>query len=108
MLLPKCSDRRLRSLRRSGAPMEPSTSPRGLSPIYSNWGLRPLMRSCAPVSLQPFCIVVCSLRWKQVEHGAVGSLVVRASHSRPEGLGSMPPNTLRAHTEYVLVKSVVP
>ncbi|GFW25801.1 hypothetical protein TNCV_1310611 [Trichonephila clavipes] len=25
---------------------------------------------------------------------AVGSLVVRASDSRPEGLGSMPPNTL--------------
>ncbi|GFU82724.1 hypothetical protein TNCV_265211 [Trichonephila clavipes] len=36
----------------------------------------------------------------------VGSLVVRASNSRPEGLGSMPPNTLRVHTEYVLVKSV--
>ncbi|GFU94442.1 hypothetical protein TNCV_2644301 [Trichonephila clavipes] len=37
---------------------------------------------------------------------AVGSLVVRASDSRPEGLGSMPvpPNTLRVHTEYVLVK----
>ncbi|GFW98486.1 hypothetical protein TNCV_3791171 [Trichonephila clavipes] len=34
---------------------------------------------------------------------AVGSLVVRASDSRPEGLGS---NTLRLHTEYVLVKSV--
>ncbi|GFX25063.1 uncharacterized protein TNCV_4260301 [Trichonephila clavipes] len=32
----------------------------------------------------------------------------RASDSRPEGLGSMPPNTLRAHTEYVLVKSVGP
>ncbi|GFY15482.1 uncharacterized protein TNCV_1572931 [Trichonephila clavipes] len=39
---------------------------------------------------------------------AVGSLVVRASDSRPEGLGSMPPNTLRVHTEYVLVKSVGP
>ncbi|GFT20931.1 hypothetical protein TNCV_3130851 [Trichonephila clavipes] len=25
----------------------------------------------------------------------MGSLVVRASDSRPEGLGSMPPNTLR-------------
>ncbi|GFV78310.1 hypothetical protein TNCV_94701 [Trichonephila clavipes] len=39
---------------------------------------------------------------------AVGSLVVRASDSRPEGLGSMPmpSNTLRVHTEYVLVKSV--
>ncbi|GFV05083.1 hypothetical protein TNCV_222981 [Trichonephila clavipes] len=36
----------------------------------------------------------------------VGRLVVRASDSRPEGLGSMPPNTLRVHTEYVLVKSV--
>ncbi|GFV53654.1 uncharacterized protein TNCV_1042611 [Trichonephila clavipes] len=40
--------------------------------------------------------------------GAVGSIVVRASDSRPEGLGSMPPNTLRVHTEYVLVKSVGP
>ncbi|GFU30494.1 uncharacterized protein TNCV_1687511 [Trichonephila clavipes] len=41
---------------------------------------------------------------------AVGSLVVRASDFRPEGLGSMPvpPNTLRVHTEYVLVKSVGP
>ncbi|GFV41778.1 uncharacterized protein TNCV_3629291 [Trichonephila clavipes] len=36
----------------------------------------------------------------------MGSLVVRASDSRPEDLGSMPPNTLRVHTEYVLVKSV--
>ncbi|GFY29207.1 uncharacterized protein TNCV_4723351 [Trichonephila clavipes] len=39
---------------------------------------------------------------------ALGSLVVRASNSRPEGLGSMPPNTLRVHSEYVLVKSVGP
>ncbi|GFY28138.1 hypothetical protein TNCV_4394721 [Trichonephila clavipes] len=39
---------------------------------------------------------------------AVGSPVVRASDSRPEGLGSVPPNTLRVHTEYVLVKSVDP
>ncbi|GFV38236.1 hypothetical protein TNCV_4792221 [Trichonephila clavipes] len=41
---------------------------------------------------------------------AVGSLVIRASDSRPEGLGSMPvpPNTLQEHTEYVLVKSVGP
>ncbi|GFV48933.1 uncharacterized protein TNCV_257581, partial [Trichonephila clavipes] len=39
---------------------------------------------------------------------AVGSLVVRASDSRPEGLGSMPPTTLRVHTEYGLVKSVGP
>ncbi|GFV12371.1 hypothetical protein TNCV_4855281, partial [Trichonephila clavipes] len=31
---------------------------------------------------------------------AVGSLVARASDSRPEGMGSMPvpPNTLRVHT----------
>ncbi|GFV91752.1 hypothetical protein TNCV_4763171 [Trichonephila clavipes] len=38
------------------------------------------------------------------------NLVVRASDSRPEGLGSMPDplNVLRVHTEYVLVKSVVP
>ncbi|GFU65643.1 uncharacterized protein TNCV_635661 [Trichonephila clavipes] len=41
---------------------------------------------------------------------AVGSLMVTASDSRPEGLGSMPgpPNTLRVHTEYVLVKSEGP
>ncbi|PRD22138.1 UNVERIFIED_CONTAM: hypothetical protein NCL1_49928 [Trichonephila clavipes] len=41
---------------------------------------------------------------------AVDSLVVRASDSRPEGLGSkpMPPNILRVHTEYVLIKSVGP
>ncbi|GFY31069.1 uncharacterized protein TNCV_4359761 [Trichonephila clavipes] len=32
----------------------------------------------------------------------------RASDCRPEGLGSMPPNTLRVHTDYVLVKSVGP
>ncbi|GFW29952.1 PC4 domain-containing protein [Trichonephila clavipes] len=32
--------------------------------------------------------------------------MVRASDSRSEVLGSMPPNTLRVHTEYVLVKSV--
>ncbi|GFW45128.1 hypothetical protein TNCV_716301 [Trichonephila clavipes] len=38
----------------------------------------------------------------------VGSLVVRASDSRPEGLSSMPPNNLRVHTGYVLVKSVGP
>ncbi|GFX54102.1 hypothetical protein TNCV_2337381 [Trichonephila clavipes] len=31
---------------------------------------------------------------------------VRASDSRPEGLGSMPPNNLRVHTEYVLIKLV--
>ncbi|GFT72039.1 hypothetical protein TNCV_2516581 [Trichonephila clavipes] len=37
---------------------------------------------------------------------AVDSLVVRASDSVPDGLGSMPPNTLRVHTEYVLVKSL--
>ncbi|GFT00029.1 uncharacterized protein TNCV_420561 [Trichonephila clavipes] len=42
--------------------------------------------------------------------GAVGSLVVRAPDSEPEGLGSMPvpQNTLRVHTEYVVVKSVGP
>ncbi|GFU50970.1 hypothetical protein TNCV_4461651 [Trichonephila clavipes] len=34
----------------------------------------------------------------------VGRLVVRTSDYRPEGLGLMP----RVHTEYVLVKSVVP
>ncbi|GFW69423.1 uncharacterized protein TNCV_487721 [Trichonephila clavipes] len=41
---------------------------------------------------------------------AVGSLVVRAPDSGPEGLGSMPvpPNTLRVHAEYMLVKSVGP
>ncbi|GFX01171.1 hypothetical protein TNCV_4581371 [Trichonephila clavipes] len=30
---------------------------------------------------------------------AVGSLVVRASDSRPKGLGSMPPNNLRVHAD---------
>ncbi|GFX20250.1 uncharacterized protein TNCV_1438091 [Trichonephila clavipes] len=40
--------------------------------------------------------------------GAVDSLVVRTSDSKPEDLGSMPPNTLLVHTEYVLVKSVGP
>ncbi|GFX53686.1 uncharacterized protein TNCV_1596321 [Trichonephila clavipes] len=41
---------------------------------------------------------------------AVGSLVVKAPDSRPEGLGSMPvpPNILPIHTGYVLVKSVGP
>ncbi|GFX21340.1 uncharacterized protein TNCV_2252871 [Trichonephila clavipes] len=41
---------------------------------------------------------------------AVGSLVVGASDSRSEGLVSrpVPRNTLRVHTEYVLVKSVGP
>ncbi|GFY14378.1 uncharacterized protein TNCV_1021431 [Trichonephila clavipes] len=43
-------------------------------------------------------------RYKYVTTKAVGSQVVRASHSRPEVMGSMPPNTLRVHTEYVLVK----
>ncbi|GFT52395.1 uncharacterized protein TNCV_502251 [Trichonephila clavipes] len=43
-----------------------------------------------------------------LETWAVGSLVVRASDSRPEDLSSMPPNTHRVHTEYVLVKSVGP
>ncbi|GFS76386.1 uncharacterized protein TNCV_1620281 [Trichonephila clavipes] len=43
-----------------------------------------------------------------IKKWAVGSLVVGASDSRPEGLGSMPPNTRRVHTEYVLVKSVGP
>ncbi|GFX56509.1 uncharacterized protein TNCV_74551 [Trichonephila clavipes] len=41
---------------------------------------------------------------------AMGSLVIRASDSKLDGLGSMPmpPNTLRVYTEYVLVKSVGP
>ncbi|GFY11445.1 hypothetical protein TNCV_3182841 [Trichonephila clavipes] len=41
---------------------------------------------------------------------AMSSLMARASDSRPEDLGSMPvpPNTLRVHTECVLVKSVDP
>ncbi|GFS63055.1 uncharacterized protein TNCV_3743131 [Trichonephila clavipes] len=40
----------------------------------------------------------------------MGSLVVRSSDSRPEGLGSMPDatNTLRVDTEFVLVKSLGP
>ncbi|GFT66648.1 uncharacterized protein TNCV_4803411 [Trichonephila clavipes] len=39
---------------------------------------------------------------------SVGSLVVRAPDSGPEGLGPIPvvPNSLRVHTEYMLVKSV--
>ncbi|GFW26140.1 hypothetical protein TNCV_3396361 [Trichonephila clavipes] len=39
---------------------------------------------------------------------AVGSLVVRAPDSEPEGLGSMPvpPNILQVHTEKVLIKLV--
>ncbi|GFT65964.1 hypothetical protein TNCV_375421 [Trichonephila clavipes] len=45
-------------------------------------------------------------QWRNEEHLAVGSLVVRAPDSGPEGLGSMPvpPNTFRVHTDYVLVK----
>ncbi|GFU69284.1 hypothetical protein TNCV_3209481 [Trichonephila clavipes] len=41
---------------------------------------------------------------------AVGNLVARLSSSKPEDLASMPvpPNALRVHTEYVLVKSVGP
>ncbi|GFS86073.1 uncharacterized protein TNCV_1583221 [Trichonephila clavipes] len=41
---------------------------------------------------------------------AMGSLVVKAPDSGPEGLGSMPVplNTFRVLTEYVLVKSVGP
>ncbi|GFW44449.1 hypothetical protein TNCV_1748781 [Trichonephila clavipes] len=38
----------------------------------------------------------------------VSSLMVRSSDSRLEALGSMPPNTLRVHTEYVFVKSMDP
>ncbi|GFV87287.1 uncharacterized protein TNCV_4032591 [Trichonephila clavipes] len=44
-----------------------------------------------------------------LEPWAMSSLVVRASDSKPVGLGSMPdapPNTLRVHTEYVLIKSM--
>ncbi|GFX33027.1 hypothetical protein TNCV_3812961 [Trichonephila clavipes] len=44
--------------------------------------------------------------WTTSEPATLGSLVVRASDSRPEDLVSMPPNTLRVHTEYVFVKSV--
>ncbi|GFW88068.1 uncharacterized protein TNCV_217401 [Trichonephila clavipes] len=42
--------------------------------------------------------------------GVVGSLVVRASDSRREGLVRcpMPPNTLRVHTELMFFKSVGP
>ncbi|GFV15122.1 hypothetical protein TNCV_3444071 [Trichonephila clavipes] len=39
---------------------------------------------------------------------AVGSLVVRASDRKAWVRCPMPPNTLRVHTEYVLVKSVGP
>ncbi|GFU12749.1 hypothetical protein TNCV_54811 [Trichonephila clavipes] len=38
----------------------------------------------------------------------MGRLVFGASDSRPEGLGLMPPNTLRVNTEYALVKLVGP
>ncbi|GFT12277.1 uncharacterized protein TNCV_4005331 [Trichonephila clavipes] len=40
----------------------------------------------------------------------MGSLEVRAPDSGPEGLSSMTvtPNTLRVHTDYMLVKSVGP
>ncbi|GFT18171.1 hypothetical protein TNCV_183321 [Trichonephila clavipes] len=48
----------------------------------------------------------CPARGLDLGPVAVGSLVVRASESRPEVLSSMPPNTLRVHTEYVLAKSV--
>ncbi|GFX60719.1 uncharacterized protein TNCV_4976951 [Trichonephila clavipes] len=43
-----------------------------------------------------------------IQHWAMGSLVVRASDSKPEGMGSMPvpPNSLPVRTEYVLAKSV--
>ncbi|GFX75919.1 hypothetical protein TNCV_2238911 [Trichonephila clavipes] len=55
-----------------------------------------------------YTIVVYRLKQKTIKIWAVSSLVVRASYSRPEGLGLMPPNTLQVHTEYVLVKSVGP
>ncbi|GFW32187.1 uncharacterized protein TNCV_2602131 [Trichonephila clavipes] len=44
------------------------------------------------------------------ERDTVGGLVARVSDSRPESLDSMPvpPNTLRVHTEYLLVKPVGP
>ncbi|GFY00467.1 uncharacterized protein TNCV_1665061 [Trichonephila clavipes] len=53
-------------------------------------------------------------KWLQISENInsnkepVGSLVVKALDSRPDSLGSMPvpPNTLRVHMEYVLVKSV--
>ncbi|GFU60280.1 uncharacterized protein TNCV_3404261 [Trichonephila clavipes] len=57
-----------------------------------------------PFKFQPKKTVIKYIEYKV----AVGSLVVRASDSRPEGLGSMPPNTLRVHTENLLVKSVDP
>ncbi|GFW36420.1 THAP-type domain-containing protein [Trichonephila clavipes] len=37
---------------------------------------------------------------------SLASLVVRASISKSEGLGSMPPNTSRVHAEFVFFKSV--
>ncbi|GFY25562.1 hypothetical protein TNCV_2486821 [Trichonephila clavipes] len=37
---------------------------------------------------------------------AMGSLVGRASNSRPKGLDT--PNTLRVHSEFIIVKSVGP
>ncbi|GFX65335.1 uncharacterized protein TNCV_3168821 [Trichonephila clavipes] len=63
--------------------------------------------------LEPYACLftgAVSLLDNNIYSRTVGSLLVRALDSGPEGLGSMPvpPNTLRVYTEYVLVKSVGP
>ncbi|GFV55988.1 uncharacterized protein TNCV_249841 [Trichonephila clavipes] len=62
------------------------------------------------VSFESVCEIIVHILpvFDPSNQAAVGSLVVRALDSRPEGLRSMPPNTLRLHTESVLVKSVGP
>ncbi|GFX78030.1 uncharacterized protein TNCV_971841 [Trichonephila clavipes] len=69
-----------------------------------------LENSCSSQVLRQGC-PPCGMHATLWQGGvAMGSLVVGALESGPEGLGSMPvpPNTLRVHTEYVLVKSVGP
>ncbi|GFV48137.1 hypothetical protein TNCV_3554161 [Trichonephila clavipes] len=88
--------------------------------IRDHWSLRCMSRSPDQVvSLKIYRLdwqVVClqcgriRVRIKRKTFWVVGSIVVRAPDSGPEALGSMPvpPNTLRVHAEYVLVKSVGP
>ncbi|GFV35822.1 uncharacterized protein TNCV_914121 [Trichonephila clavipes] len=93
-------------------------------PVFTQPELRPPMTNRAPqttssrsVYLQRFVQVFDDNLFEHIQTpkhhsrlSVVGSLVVRASDSVPEGLGSMPvpPNILRVHTEYMFVKSVVP
>ncbi|GFW58202.1 uncharacterized protein TNCV_2633761 [Trichonephila clavipes] len=95
------------------------TSSMGVNPIFQvtiGFMVLPAGQGQVPhPSIVPECFTInqlwndrCTCTVLHLKKWAVGSLVVRASDSRPEGLGSMPvpPNTLRVHTEYVLVKSV--